>query len=127
MSTDTDKMYPQFWLHAKSEGTEDDVHNLEVDGACPGDVGDISVTLMDHNRSYYDPDGHHNDHPLGWVNWSDITLSESEDAVIFSLAVDNNGTPDADFTVKVFRDDRGEVHVEVVHFDAVMQISKRPL
>lgn len=127
MSTDTDKMYPQFWLHARSEGSEDDVHNLETDGACPSDVGDISVTLIDHNRDYYGPDGHHSDLPVGWVNWVEARLSESEDAVIFSLAVDNNGTHDADFIVKVFRDERGQVHATIDHFDVTMKISKRPL
>ena len=127
MTTNTDKMHPQFWLHAEAGYGEQDVAELENAGICPGDVGDISITLMDHNRNYYGDDGYRTDESLGWVNWSDVTLSENQDAVIFSLAVDNNESRDADFVVKIVRNEDGSLTIDLDGFDASMTINKRPL
>lgn len=121
------KMWPQYWLHVNAGDEEYDANDLVENGACPSDRGDISVCLIDHNRSFYSDAGYHTEANLGWVNWSEITLSPEQDAVIFGLAVDNNATHEPDFMFKITRGEDGQVHLTVDTFDATMQINKRPL
>ena len=115
MTTNTDKMHPQFWLYAEAGYGETDVQELENNGVCPGDLdgNHIRVGLSDYNRAHYGDDGHHSDEPMGWVNWAEVSLTPEQDAVIFSLAVDSNESPEADFQVKVFRGTDGKYHMMV--------------